>query len=336
MNNPRVALWLTIVGVVLAALPALAQTKPVPADSAKEPGNPPESSLVVGALQIGSAPNLSVLGFDIHVDKDSVVYSYSLKNTGSAELSVTAAVSLPELQVSADQSETWTLASNDPENFVGLTVTSAGAPVVTTARVHAYALGFDRLAEIKAEHLPLIPFGPEVDKTLAALSPEVAARLAALGLISPRDTTQKSPAVPDWSLSVTRTWRQLLPPGKTTLVAMKFVPVKAQYSMTKADQEGLGDMKDGFCLKPDILRSLKSRLQSNGALKVSEISLADDLPANWIDSPKPTISVQKPKPDVIVAFCGMDDKSAGKPTVLGVAPEDNNEIHVVMFEPAAK
>jgi len=334
VNNPRVALWLTIAGVVLAAWPAFAQTKPVPADTAKEPSNPAESLLVVGALQIGSAPNLSVSGVDIRVEKDSVVYSYSLKNAGPTELGVTAAVSLPELQASADQSETWTLASNDPENFVGLTITSAGAPVATTAQVHAYALGFDRLAEIKAEHLPLIPFGPEVDKRLAGLSPEVAGRLAALGLISPRDTAQKTPAVPDWSLSVTRTWHQLLPPGKTTVVAMKFVPVKAQYSMAKADQEGLGDMKDGFCLKPEVLRALKARLQSSGALKVSEISLADDSPAHWIDGPKPTISVHKPKPDVIVAFCGMDDKSAGKPTVLGVAPEEGNEIHIVMFEAA--
>jgi hypothetical protein len=332
VSTPRIALPLAIVGVVLAASAGLAQTKPVPADVAQAPSGPVESSLVVGALQIGSAPNLSVSGFDIHVEKDSVVYSYFLKNTGAAEFGVTAAVSLPELQASTDQ--TWTLASNDPEDFVGLTITSAGATVATTAQVHAYSLGIDRLAEIKAAHLPLIPFGPEVDKTLAALSQEAAGRLAALGLISPGDTAQKVAAVPDWSLNVARSWQQLLPPGKTTPVVIKFIPVKAQYKMAKADQDGLGDMKDGFCLKPEVLRALQSRLQGNGAFKVSEIVLADDQPAHWIDSPKPTISVQKPKPDVIVAFCGMDDKSAGKPSVLGVGPEDNNEIHIVMFEPA--
>ncbi len=335
MNNPRVAPWLAIIGAVLAVSPALAQPKPAANDAAEALAAPVESSLTVGALQVGSAPNLVIAGIDIHVEKDSVTYSYFLKNAGSAEIGFTAAVALPELQASGDRSETWTLASNDPENFVGLTITSAGAPVTTKAEVHAYSLGLDRLAEIKAEHLPLIPFGPEVDKMLAALSPDAAGRLAALGLISPREAGQKTPPVPDWSFSVVRTWREILPPGKTTPVVIKFTPVKGQYRMAKGDQQGLDNMKDDFCLKPETLRALHSRLQGNGAWKVTEIALSDDAPARWIDSPRPTISVQKPKPDVIVAFCGMDDKSAGKPNVFGAAPEDNNETRVVMFEPAA-
>jgi hypothetical protein len=332
MNDPRIVAWLAIFGVALAAPPALAQTKP---DAAEAPPAPVEASLAVGALQIGSAANLAIAGVDIHVEKDSVTYSYFLKNAGTAEVGFTAAVSLPELQASSDRSETWTLASNDPENFVGLTITSAGAPVTTKAEVHAYSLGLDRLAEIKAEHLPLIPFGPELDKTLAALSPDAAARLAALGLISPREAGQKTPPVPDWSFSVVRTWRQVLPPGKTTPVVIKFTPVKGHYRLVKDDQQGLDDMKDDFCLKPETLRALQSRLQGSGAWKVTEIALSHDAPARWIDSPRPTISVQKPKPDVIVAFCGMDDKSAGKPSVFGAAPEDSNETRVVVFDPAA-
>lgn len=275
-----------------------------------------------------------IAGIEIHVEKDSVAYSYFLKNAGTAELGITAAVSLPELQASEDHSETWTLASRDPENFVGLTVASAGAPVTTKAEIHAYALGLDRLAEIKAEHLPLIPFGPEVDKTLAALSPDAAARLAASGLISPREAAQKEPAVPDWSLNVVRTWRQVLPPGKTTPVVVKFAPVKGRYRLAKGDQQALDDMKDDFCLKPEMLRALRSRFQGNGAWRVTEVSLATDAPARWIDSPRPTISVQKPKPDAMVAFCGKDDKSAGKPIIIGAVPEDSNEMRVVMFEPA--
>ncbi len=206
--------------------------------------------------------------------------------------------------------------------------------MTTKAEIHAYALGLDRLAEIKAEHLPLIPFGPEVDKTLAALSPDAAARLAASGLISPREAAQKEPAVPDWSLNVVRTWRQVLPPGKTTPVVVKFAPVKGRYRLAKGDQQALDDMKDDFCLKPEMLRALRSRFQGNGAWRVTEVSLATDAPARWIDSPRPTISVQKPKPDAMVAFCGKDDKSAGKPIIIGAVPEDSNEMRVVMFEPA--
>ena len=69
---------------------------------------------------------------------------------------------------------------------------------------------------------------------------------------------------------------------------------------------------------------------------MTDISLADDAPAHWIDSPNPTLSVQKPTPDAIVAFCGMDEKTASRSIVLGVAPDDNDGIRVVIFQPAAK
>ena len=338
MSNARVVL--SLVGVILGAAPALAESKPPPAPApadAQKAATPAQSSLTVGALQIGSAPNLAIAGIDIIVASDSVSYSYFVKNSGPAEANVAAAITLPELQASGDGSEFWVLASNDPENFVGLTVTSAGAPVTTKAEVHVTALGVDRLAEIKTERLPLIPFGREVDKELGALSPDAADRLAALGLVSLRDPTQpKAPVSADWTLDVVRTWRQTLPPGKTTPIVVKFVPVKAQYRMTKDDLDDLDDLKDDICLKPQVLSTLQSRLKGNGAWNVIDISLADDAPAQWIDSPQATLSIQKPKPDAIVAFCGMDEKSANRPTVLGSEPDESDGIRVLIFEPAGK
>jgi hypothetical protein len=73
-------------------------------------------------------------------------------------------------------------------------------------------------------------------------------------------------------------------------------------------------------------------------LKVTDISLADDPPTRWLDNPIPTLSVQKPQSDSIVAFCGMDEKSVGRPTGLGSAPSDDESKHIriVIFELAAK
>lgn len=337
MINPRIVASLVIIGAGLAASPVLAQTTPATAEAATAPSAPAQSSLTVGALQIGSAANLEVAGVDINVAADSIVYSYYFKNNGTAELRLAATLSLPSLQASADGSETWVLASNDPENPVGLTITAAGAPVATQADVHAYALGLDRRSEIKAEHLPLMPFGRETEKALASLSPEAVDRLAAIGVVSPRDPAQpKEPVIADWSLDVVRSWQQVLPPGKTTAIVIKFTPVKAQYTITKADLEDLNDLSDDVCLKPPVLTTLQSRLKSGAAWSVTDITVADDAPARWVDSPNATLSVQKPKPDAIVAFCGLDEKTAGKPTVLGVAPDDNDGIRVLMFEPAAK
>ncbi len=334
MTNLRVVIPLTVAGVAFAGAPALAQTLPVAQEAQKAPT---EASLAVGALQIGSVANLEVAGFDISVAANNVVYSYYLKNTGAADLAVDATVSLPELSVSSDGTETWALPKNDPENFVDLTITADGSPVTTKPVVHAVALGLDRLAEIKAEHLPLIPFSADTGKALAALAPETADRLAALGVVSPRDPAQPDePITADWSLDVVHTWRQVLPAGKTTPIVMKFVPVAAHYTLVKGDEDDLNDVKEELCLKPQVLGMLQSRLKGNGAWKVTDISLADDAPARWLDSLATTLSVQKPKPDAIVTFCGIDEKTAGKPTVLGTAPDENDGIRIVIFEAAVK
>jgi len=339
VNNKRIALSLAAAGIVFSAVPAVAQNKPAaaPQQQADAPSAPTEAALPVGVLQVGSVAALEVAGVDINVSTDNITYSYYLKNNGTTELGLAATVSMPDLAASTDGSETWKLASNDPENPVNLSITVGGAPVTTQAEVHATALGIDRLAELKADHLPLIPFGPAIDKALAALAPDVAERLAALGVVSPHDPAEpKAPLTPDWTLSVVRTWRLVLPAGKATPVVVKFVPVKAQYRMTKDEIEDLDDLKDEVCLKPQTLSALQSRLKGNGVWNVIDISVADDAPARWIDSPAATLSVQKPRPDAIVAFCGSDDKTAGKPTVLGTAPDENDGIRVVIFEPAAK
>jgi hypothetical protein len=288
-------------------------------------------------MQTSSAATLTVAGVDIGVTTGSVVYSYYLQNTGSAELGLTASVALPDLQASADGSETWMLASNDPENPIGLSVTAAGTPVATKADVHAYALNIDRTSEIKAERLPLIPFSDAADKAVAALSPATADRLTALGIVSPRDPAQPAePVAADWTLRVVRSWRLALPPGKTTPVEVKFAPIVAQYRLAKGDEESIDELKDDACLTPTAENALRSRLKGSGAWKVTDLSVDVTGPANWNDNPSPTLSVQKPAPNAIVAFCGIDDKTAGKPVVLGTAPDDSSEIRIVMFEPAPK
>jgi hypothetical protein len=87
-----------------------------PTDSREASGAPTEAPLAVGALQIGSVANLEVAGFDIAVTAGSIIYSYYFTNKGNADLAVAASASLPELHASADRSETWRLARNDPEN----------------------------------------------------------------------------------------------------------------------------------------------------------------------------------------------------------------------------
>ncbi len=130
--------------------------------------------------------------------------------------------------------------------------------------------------------------------------------------------------------------RQVLPPSKTTSIVVKFIPVESQYRMEKEDLDDLDDMKDDVCFKSQVLGAVQSRLKSNGAWKGIDMTVSVSAPSLWIDSPNPSLSVQKPTPDAIVAFGGMNDKTSSKPVILGVTPDDSDEIRIVIFEPAVK
>ncbi|MGO9774775.1 MAG: DUF4424 family protein [Roseiarcus sp.] len=327
--------------VSLSILPLLAalaaQAAPGAQDGAASAPTP--TALAVGAMQIASDANLQVESVDVNVAADKIVYSYFLKNSGAVDLDLTASVVLPELRASQDDEETWTLAGDDPENPVALAVAADGAPVATTAELRVAALGLDRLAEVKGAQLPLIPFGGAADKALAGLAPETAEHLAALGVVSPRDPADPRAApTADWALNVTRTWRQALPAGKITSIGVTFAPIKAEYRLGKGDGDAIADATDDLCLSAQTLAALQARLASGGALDAMEFAIDVSAPARWIDSPPATINVKKPKAESVVAFCGMDEKSAGKPIVIGALPDDASatQLSVVVFTPAAK
>jgi hypothetical protein len=198
---------LTVTAVIAALAPVLAQTKagaptPAAADSAQtNPDEPAPGTLVVGSLQLASDANLAVEGANVSVAVDNVAYTYQLRNNGQTGLNLFASIAMPVLAASPDGSETWALPSSNPENPVSLIVAADGAPIATKVDTRASALGVDRLGEIRAAHLPLVPFGPEIDKAVAALTPEAVDKLAALGILSPRDPKRPSATVvADWNL----------------------------------------------------------------------------------------------------------------------------------------
>lgn len=323
---------------VLAALAARAQpATPSPSDAADDAPTP--ATLAVGAMQIASDANLVIEGAEATIAAEAIVYSYALKNRGGVDLDLTASVVLPELRAVGDDGETWTLPADDAENPVALVVTVNGAPVATTAEVGAYVLGLDRLADVKAARLPLIPFGAATEKALAGLAPEMADHLAALGVVSPRDPANPGAAVKaDWLLDVTRAWRQSLPAGKTTTVGVAFKPVTAEYRLQKGDEDVIAEAKEDFCLSASTLGVLQARLKSGGALETTEFEVDLATPARWLDNPALTIKVKKPRPESIVSFCGMDEKSAGQPVVVGALRKDasDTKIGVAVFTPVGK
>src|SRR3974390_503531 len=95
----------------------------------------------------------------IEIASDKVLYTYQLKNGATSPLDLTASITMPTLEASVDDSEIWTLPVREANNPVGLQVSVAGTPLSSKVHVTATALGINRLSDLRAAHLPLIPVG---------------------------------------------------------------------------------------------------------------------------------------------------------------------------------
>ena len=346
MSSSRSPLVLALLGAVLplgAASPgAAAATPAAPAAGQTDEGEeaPTPAPLTTGSMAIASDPNLVVEAMAVDVAMDRVAYSYRLRNKGPAKLALAASVALPDLEVSSEGDTTYVLPSADGDNPIDLAVRSGDQAVATAASVQAVALGLDRLADIKAAGLPLLPFGPAQDKALAALKPEALGKLADLGLVTPRDPAQPdAPVIADWTLRIVRGWTQALEPNATTPVTVSFAPVKASYRVDAAGLAGFNALKDQVCLTPAISAAARALLKGKEAqLDVQDITLSNDGPARWLDNPAASIAVRKPQPTSVVAFCGVDAASAAKPVVTGRMPGANEAagLRVLVFSVAAK
>ena len=328
---------------VLCALAAPLHIFPLRAEPAgvaegavdQEEDVPTPAPLVVGAMAIASDADLAIERMAVAVDVDHVSYTYGLRNKGARPLTLAASVAMPDLEVNTEGTTIYNLPSKTAENPVGLEVTAAGAPVATSPATQALALGIDRLADLKAAHLPLVPFGEDTQKALAAATPETLARLVSLGLITPRDPTEPdTPPLADWTLHIVQTWMQPLPANATTEVKVEFAPVKAVYGVLAEGLPGFDALKDQVCLTPQIMAAAKALLKSKTAmLEVDDIVLSNDGPARWLDNPSGTVAVTKPKPESVVAFCGMTAATAGQPVVRGKLPgsADAPGLRVLIF-----
>lgn len=340
-----------LTGLVLGLPPAAwaqapkgaAKSAPAPAPAAPEPV-PQEPSYVAvpaPALQIASHPDLVIEAVDVAIGMDRVTHGYRLRNKGAQELRLAASVQLPAFSASLDGSEAYRVATNKPENPIDLTITADGAPVSASAKVTVFALGVDRTADVRSLNLPLMPYGPEVEKAIAGLTPDQSAKAVALGLLSPPDPEQPGvPPLADWTLSVVYGWEQTVAPQKTTAIAVSFRPISGSFELTRETASVLDEIKDEACLPPPVIKALKSRVQGKNAapMPVTELAIANESPARWTPSPEASVAVAKPASDVTVAFCGMDQKSATTNRVTGKAPdpESSESFRVLLFGVAAK
>jgi Domain of unknown function (DUF4424) len=314
----------------IVAFPAAAFAAPPQA----APG-PAYVALAVLGLSIASHQDLTIEAIDIAVSATSVTYSYRLGNTGTAALTLAASVALPSLKASSKEDETYRIATGNGENPIGLSIRADDKPVDAKTITRAVALDIERTAEIKALNLPLVPFGPDIDKALKGLAPDALARLTQLGLISPPDD-QRGPQRADWALNVTYAWDQVLPPDKTTTIAMTFRPVSGSFELNADTADTLDDLKEDACLADQLIKPLKAKA-AKSPTPVTEIAISIVNPTRWVPTPSPTITVQKPKPDTVVALCASNVKTYPSHVTAKVSDDEESEdLRVVLIGAAAQ
>lgn len=298
---------------------------------------PTPAPLIVGSMAIASDAALAVENMAVDVATGSVTYAYRLHNKGKTKLSLAASVAMPDLEVNSEGNTIYTLPSQNPENPINLTIKSNNAPVTTTPHTEAVALGIDRVSDLKADHIPLIPFGPEIVKALAAAKPETLSKLESLGLVTPRDPSQPdTPIIADWSLHTVQGWMEPLEPNSVTNVTVSFAPIKATYHVNAESITGFNALKEQVCLTPQIMSAAKNLGKEKGKIiVVDDITLANDGPARWLDNPAATVAVRKPKPNSVIAFCGMAPTSGGQLVVTGKMPGSNDAagLRILIFSP---
>jgi hypothetical protein len=314
----------------IVALPVVAfAAPPLPA-----PG-PVYVATAVPGLSIASHQNLTIEAIDIAVSVNSVTYTYRFGNTGTAELTLAASVSLPSLKRSSNEDETYRISTGNAENPIGLSIKADNKPVNAKIITQAIALDVERTAEIKALNLPLVPFGPDIDKALKGLAPDALARLTQLGVVSPPDE-QNKPRNADWTLNVTYSWEQVLPPDKTTTIAMTFLPMSGSFELNANTADTLEDLKQDACLADQAIKTLKAKA-AKSPTPVTEIVISIVNPTRWLPTPSPSITVQKPKPDTTVALCATNVKTYPSHVTAKVPEdEDSEDLHVLLIGAASQ
>ena len=344
MAKPLLSVLLRSMAAAAVAVPLWAGPVPRTAQAAggggeEEEDQPTQAPLTLGSMAVASDPALTIEGMAVDVAIDHVGYAYKLRNKGKAKLSLAASVALPDLEVNTETNNVYELPSPVPENPEKLEVKAGDAAVATTPHLQAIALGIDRAADLKAKAMPLIPFGEATEKAIAAAKPEQLAKLETLGLVTPRDPAQPdTPVIADWSLHVVHGFTLALEPDAVTDVVVGFAPVKATYHVDAASLAGFNALKDQACLTPQVMTAAKALLKAKGSVVVvSDITLANDGPARWLDNPAATVAVRKPQPSSVVAFCGLDAASAGKPVVTGKMPGSDQAagLRVLIFSPGS-
>jgi hypothetical protein len=334
MRRIGIVSGLTVLALAGFMSQALAQSKGPPKGQAAPPpaeadvDQPTFTAIEVPGLLLASNPNLEVQSIQINVNAEKVTYTYRINNKGSADVRVAAVFSLPELSPPAEEDVTYRIGPGT--NPIALTLTADGNPISAKIEMRAMVLGVDRVEDLKAAKIPLVPFDSEAERAVMALTGDARDRLVNLGVVTP-PSTDGDPPLPDWSLTVEHNWEQTFPAGKSTMLVATFTPITGSYAIDSDNISDLDDVQEEVCLPAPALRNLKQKIKGRVSVDVTDIQLSNSGPARWLDKPVVNITVEKSGADVIAAFCGNEKNATPNRITAKIDDEEGGGIRILLI-----
>ena len=312
--------------LLLACLAAL----PLPALA-----NDSVAELGAGGLALSRNDVIIMEREDLYISPEKVTVDYVFRNTSDAPVDTIVAFPMPD--ISGNPYWMPSIPNDKDDNFLGFSVSIGGKPVKPELEHKAFAVGIDVTAELKAQGVPLFPFGDEAFAALEKLPDAVASdwRTRGLLVIDEYDDGSgwKQVRSPYWQLKSTYWWRASFPAGKPVKVSHRYTPSLGASAGLSFFYDGAfqgetyGDYKAKYCMDKGfenaVLKAAKQNSEGYPQLYENRLSYVLTTGGNWAGGTigKFKLTVDKSDTKNIVSFCGTGVRKTG-PTTFEMIADD--------------
>ncbi|RUV70106.1 MAG: DUF4424 domain-containing protein [Mesorhizobium sp.] len=326
---------------VLSAALALSATPVFANDSIAELGT--------GGLILSRSDAVAMESEDLYISPEKVTVDYVFRNNTDKDVDAIVAFPMPDIE--GDPNEMPAIPDGQSDNFLGFEVTIDGVAAEPQLEQKAFALGIDISADLKAQNVPLYPFGDAARAALAKLPQAVADDWVDRGLII-EDTADdgsgmKTVYVPFWQLRSTYWWRSTFPANKAVHVAHRYKPSVGGTSSVSFFYDGqfqgqYAAYKTRYCMDGTFENAIRKAAKGNpdGTPKYFENRIAYILTTggNWATGAigKFKLTVDKGDPKNLVSFCGENVRKVG-PTRFEMTAENfypEHDIDILLLAPS--
>jgi len=310
--------------------------------------NDTTAELGTGGLIFVRSDWISMASEDLYISPDAVRVTYRFENRADEDIESVVAFPMPE--ISANPYTMQSIPDDTQDNFLDFTVEADGRTIEPQLDQRALAAEVDVTELLKANGIPLFPYGKDVAPAIAKLSQETRDDWVTRGILFPEEFDDgsgwKKVWSPYWRLASTYWWTMTFPAKKAITVKHSYKPsVGGTVATTfledgKARGETFERYKGKYCLDSGIVRAVETAAAKdpdrNAPYYETWISYILTTGGNWATNiEKFRLTIDKGSPKNLVSFCGTGVKKTG-PTTFVMEAEDfypERDLEILILQP---